>query len=257
MRRLGDIASEAVVLAGAGRAILLQIAHPAVGYGVARHSDFAARPMSRLNGTLSYIYALSNGSEEDARLVRRAVNRAHAPVRNPPAAGEAPAEGVPAYDARDPQLQLWVAATLYDTAISVYERVYGALGPEEGERIYREYAVLGTALQMPPELWPADRAAFRDYWNETLAGLHVDATVRGVADALLRAEAAPWWVRAGMPLMRQISVALLPASVRRAFGFAWSARRQRRVDRLFAVLGPVYRMLPRAVRHWPRRHYLA
>ena len=271
MPSLADIAPESILLAGAGRAILLQIAHPAIGYGVARHSDFATDPMKRLNATLSYIYALSGGTESDARAMRRAVNRAHAPVRNPPrdpapAPGSARAVGDPAasttagdphYDAHDPQLQLWVAATLYDTAITVYERAYGPLDDESGERVYREYAVLGTALQMPAELWPADRAAFRRYWNDTLAHLTVDDTVRAVADALLRAERAPLPIRLGMPVARLATVALLPESVRATFGLAWSPARQRRFDRTWRVIVPIYRALPAALRHAPQRHYLA
>lgn len=295
MVTLAGIAPESILLAGAGRAILLQIAHPAIGYGVARHSDFANRPMDRLHGTLTYIYALSNGTPDDVAAVRRAVNRAHAPVSNPsrgsahrahrahgvgPGDDAAPASdsphdrsphaadagevhrsagesGDPRYDAFDPQLQLWVAATLYDTAVLVYERVFGPLGDEEAERVYREYAVLGTALQMPAELWPADRAAFRRYWDDTVARLRVDDTIRGVAAALLRAEKAPLAIRAGMPLARFATVALLPDAVRARFGYPWSAVRQRRFDRLLAAIGTVYRRLPPRIRHWPQRHYLA
>ena len=43
---------EAMLLLGAGpRALLLQIAHPAVAAGVADHSDFRADPWRRLDGT--------------------------------------------------------------------------------------------------------------------------------------------------------------------------------------------------------------
>ncbi len=260
MLTLADVAPEGVLLAGAGRAILLQIAHPAIGYGVARHSDFANRPVDRLNATLSYIYALSNGSDDDARIMRRAVNRAHAPVRNPPrgaAPGAAASAGDPPYDARDPALQLWVAATLYDTALTVYERVYGPLDDASADHVYREYARLGTALQMPAELWPPDRAAFRAYWNETVATLRVDDTIRGVADALLRAEKAAWPIRVAMPTARLVTVALLPGAVRQEYRFAWSAQRDRRFERLVRVAAPVYRVLPRSLRRWPQRHYLA
>ncbi|MCS5719943.1 DUF2236 domain-containing protein [Herbiconiux sp. CPCC 205763] len=312
MLTLADIAPESVLLAGAGRAILLQIAYPAIGYGVARHSDFANRPMDRLNATLSYIYALATGSDDDVRLMRRAVNRAHAGVRNPPrpsqngsasvsggadahdrpvgasssapppemnttgetqltepphdthedALAGVPAPGAahptdPAYDAYDPQLQLWVAATLYDTALTVYQTVYGPLDDASADHVYREYARLGTTLQMPEELWPADRATFRAYWNETVATLRVDDTIRGVADALLRAEKAPLPIRTVMPVARLVTVALLPESVRREYRFAWSSRRQRKFARLVRVGTPVYRVLPRALRRWPQRHYVA
>jgi uncharacterized protein (DUF2236 family) len=48
---------EAMLLLGAGpRALLMQLAHPAVAAGVAEHSDFRADPWRRLDGTLrSYL----------------------------------------------------------------------------------------------------------------------------------------------------------------------------------------------------------
>lgn len=282
MTRMADIAPESALLAGAGRAILLQIAHPAIGYGVARHSDFARRPMDRLNGTLTYIYALTSGTEDDKRAVRRAVDRAHRPVRNDADAAHADAahadaatsahavpaaarsgdpaaarSGDPAYDARDPHLQLWVAATLYDTAITVFELVNGPLDEESADHVYREYALLGTALQMPEELWPADRTAFRRYFERTVQQLSVDDTVRDVAATLLRAEKAPLPIRAGMPIARFVTVALLPERVRDAFGYAWNDRRERRFRRLMRVAAPLYRALPERLRRAPQRHYLA
>ena len=80
---LGRYAPESVYLLGAGRAILLQLALAPVGHGVARHSNFATNPVGRLHGTLTYVYALSNGTEEQRAKVREMVNAAHAPVRSP------------------------------------------------------------------------------------------------------------------------------------------------------------------------------
>ncbi|AXH36313.1 DUF2236 domain-containing protein [Humibacter sp. BT305] len=250
MRSLADIAPEGILLAGAGRAILLQIADPAVGRGVAAHSHFVAHPMRRLTATLSYIYALSNGDAEDVAAVRRAVNRAHAPVRSAP--GE-----TPAYDAFDPESQLWVTATLYDSAVSLWERVFGALGDAEAERVYREYAVLGTTLQMPEGLWPATRADFAVYWADRLERLEVGRDARRVSDALLTARNAPAPVRAAMPLVRFVTAGLLPDRLRAPYGFQWTDRRQRRFDRLIDGIAPVYRALPTAVRQLPERRYLA
>ena len=249
MVRMSDVSREGILLIGGGRAILLQIAVPAIGHGVARHSDFTSDPLHRLHGTLSYVYALANGTADDRDRMRRAVNRAHAPVRS---VGDAD----PAYNAMDPALQLWVAATLYETAISMYERIYGALEPDVAELIYREYAALGTDLQMDAALWPTDRAAFTAYWDATIATLSVDETVREVQRMLFRPVAVPLGIRVIMPLVRFVTVGLLPDSVRALYGLTWSSREERRFARTMRVATAVYRVLPRFVRHAPQRYYL-
>ncbi|MBC7441894.1 MAG: DUF2236 domain-containing protein [Ramlibacter sp.] len=244
------MSGEAVLIAAGGRSILLQIANPAIGRGVAHHSDFAARPLSRLNGTLSYVYAVVFGTPEEAAGATRRVNLAHGPVAGPTAPGR------PAYSAFTPELQLWVAATLYDSAITMRELVLGPLDDATADAVYREYAVLGTALQMPPELWPRDRAAFNRYWNEQIAGLRTDATTRAVAHQLLYPRTAPLWLRVLMPAGRFVTTGLLPASVRALFNLSWTERSQRRFNRLLRFTALVYPRLPRRLRHWPKNHYL-
>jgi uncharacterized protein (DUF2236 family) len=249
--RLTDIAGEAVLLAGGARAILLQIADPAVGLGVARHSDFAADPMRRLRNTLTYIYVIVYGSADDRARVTTMVDAAHRTIR-----GDGPIPGE-RYDATDPESQLWVAATLYDTAITVHEAVFGPLAPDDADAVYREYAVLGTALQMPAELWPSDRDAFRRYWNAQSARLRVTDDTRRVARELLHSRALPWWLRVSMPLARLVTAGLLAPSLRVAFELPWDARRERRYARVMRVTAVLYPRLPRGIRHWPMRHYLA
>ncbi len=231
---LRDVAPEGILLAGGGRAILLQLANPAIGRGVARHSDFDARPLDRLHGTLAYVYALANGTEQDVAAVRKTVNRAHAPVRG---------DGYTAMDAR---LQLWVAATLYDSGTRVYELVFGALDDASADTVYREYARLGTELQMPAELWPPDRAAFAEYFEATLTTLAVDAEVQDVALKLLGRRR----------IVRFVSVGLLPPPVRELFGYSWTEPDEARFQRLVRRSARVYRVLPRWIRHAPQAYYL-
>ncbi|MEO6826373.1 MAG: oxygenase MpaB family protein [Microbacteriaceae bacterium] len=240
---LPDIGAEAVLLAAGGRAILLQVANPAVGAGVAEHSDFASRPIDRLRATMTYVYAVVYGTPEQLRIVRRRVNRAHRPVTAD--AGQ----DQPGYSAFDPQLQLWVAATLYDSAVAVYQQVFGTLDPESADLIYQDYAALGTALQVPDELWPKDRAAFRDYWDDALRRLEVDEAARRVARDLLFPTAAPAWLRAVMPLGRLLTAGLLPARLRLAYGMNWNDRLQRRFDRWMRVFAATYPQLPARLRH--------
>ncbi|KZX22109.1 oxygenase MpaB family protein [Rathayibacter tanaceti] len=232
------------LVAGA-RAILLQIAHPAVGQGVADHSDFVHRAVARLHGTLSYLYVLNYGTPDGVRAVRRRVNRAHAPVRGP------------GYTAFDPELQRWVAATLAQSMLQLYEGVFGVLGDEEADEIVRRSAVIGAALQMPEELWPDSRAAFDTYWEEQLGRLEVTPAARRVARDLLGASISAWYLRPFGPYLRLVTAGLLPAELRAPFGFRWDARQEARFDRALARTFAVYRLLPAGVRTAPSRYYLA
>ncbi|WP_165069762.1 oxygenase MpaB family protein [Marisediminicola senii] len=248
-RGLRDVGSDAAIIAGGGRAVLLQLANPAIGHAVARHSDFVAHPTARLKHTLAYVYALIYGTDAQVHAVRSAVNRAHRPVKSPGGAH-------PSYDATDPHLQLWVAATLYDTAMQLHQAVVSPLSEADLDAIYRDYSVIGTALQMPAELWPADRAAFAEYWNAQLEALSVDDTVRAVSRTLLHPTTGPLWLRAGMPLARLVTTGLLPPRLRAAYALPWTAARERRFDRAMATIRIVNRMLPRRVREWPKNYLL-
>ncbi|MBP2387761.1 oxygenase MpaB family protein [Paeniglutamicibacter kerguelensis] len=249
---LGRYAPESVYLLGAGRAILLQLALAPVGHGVARHSNFATNPVGRLHGTLTYVYAQSNGTKEQRAKVREMVHVAHAPVRSPVAADGSH----PAYSARDPRLQLWVAATLYDSAMQIHEMVLPPMDNETAERLYREYAVLGTELGMPEGFWPANRTDFAEYWARTCAQLEVDRPVREVATELLAAQHAPLWVRALMPMARFMTIGLLPESVRSMYGFGWTECQQRRMERALRCARVAVRIMPRRLRHFPMHYYL-
>lgn len=250
VRGLADIGAEGILLAGAGRAILLQIADPRVGHGVAEHSNFAQRPMDRLRSTMTYVYAVVYGSDEQVHAVRRSVNRAHAPVRRQPG------DDSKGYNAFDAGSQLWVAATLYDTAVTVYEQVHGPLDDDAADRIYREYARIGTALQLPAKMWPADRAAFAQYWSASVARLQPDEKALRVARDLLYPSRGPVLLRLAMPLARFLTAGLLPDHLREGFGFTWSARHERRFERTVRLAGKVYPRLPQRIRHWPRDYYL-
>jgi uncharacterized protein (DUF2236 family) len=253
-----DIAPEGVLVLAGGRAILLQLANPQVGHGVARHSDFAARPLDRLNGTLAYVYAVTCGTPIDRAAAVRRVALAHRPVHGPASGSPHPEHGEssPAYNAFDPRLQLWVAATLYESATRMHDLVFAPLGADDAEALYRDYGVLGTALQVPAGAWPSDRSAFAEYWRGEIALLQTGQTTRAVAERLLNPDGGPFWLRLVMPLARLVTTGLLEPAERALFDLPWSKGRQRRYDLFLSVLRTVYPRLPRWVRHAPMRHYL-
>jgi uncharacterized protein (DUF2236 family) len=106
---------ELALLLGAGRALLLQLAHPLIAAGVQEHSDFSRDPLGRLARTLEPMYALIFGTPAASASAAAQMRRAHAPVRGVlrEATGAYPAGTV--YDAADPLLPV-VHATLIDTA---------------------------------------------------------------------------------------------------------------------------------------------
>lgn len=242
-------APEAALLLGAGRAILLQLAEPRIGLAVVRHSDFASNPMRRLHNTLAYVYALGVGTERQQAKVIDYVNGVHAPVRAP----RDPGKGTPAYSARDPKLQLWVAATLYDSAVAAARKTLPRLTDAEQEQLYREYATLGGALQMPAELWPEDTRAFDSYFQSMLGQLRVGDEVRAAARELFTGANASWWMRLLLPVVRDVTIAQLPEAVRRLYGYELTARVRRRHRTVTVLAKAGSRVLPPVVRHAPMR----
>ena len=241
-----QLAREGIVLAGAGAAIALQVAHRPVAAGVQQHSNFTAAPLGRLRRTLQYIFAVVLPEAHPARdTVTGWVARAHESVQGI-------ADGA-SYSAADPDTQRWVTATLYWTAERIRWRIWGEQHPDDAEEIYRSYAVLGTALGMPEEYWPEDRAAFQRYWAQQVSALEVTAAGRQIITDLFAAEGAPWWLRRGMPLAKFLTAALLPAEIRVQLGLDWDGVDSMREDSLWRVLRRSYPRLPAWIRHIPAR----
>ncbi len=235
--RIADVSAEAILLAGGARAILLQVANPDVGHSVAEHSDFANRPLDRLRGTLTYLYVTVYGTPEEASAVARRVGAAHRPVPG----------------ATDARLQLWVAATIYETAMQVRSLVYGHLDEADAESLLADYSVIATALGVPPELWPSSVSAFAEYWSNALTDLQVDAAAERIAHDLLHPRRVPLRLKAALPIARFVTAGLLDEPLRTAYRLPFD---ERRFARLVRVARAVYPLLPRRVRHAPMRHYL-
>ncbi|GAA3732777.1 uncharacterized protein (DUF2236 family) [Spinactinospora alkalitolerans] len=240
--QLRRINREAVILGAAGYSILLQVCHPGVGQGVRDHSDFAQRPLDRLRGTLTFVYGMVFGTEEEAERIARIVRAMHKRITGP------------GYHALDPELQVWVAATLYQGGVRMYEMTVGALSPREKDEVYEQAAVFATALGCPAERWPADRASFEAYWADMVASIEVTDTARGIADALFDPPNPA--VRAAARLQRFLAAGLLPPRIREQLGLEWRPSQQRRFDRLIALTRAVYPRLPLAVRSLPKNAYM-
>jgi uncharacterized protein (DUF2236 family) len=215
------LSREAMLLLGGGpRALLLQLAHPLVAAAVDEHSDFRSNPWDRLQATLRSIMTIVYGTTTAARAEIRRLNGLHGTI-----AGSG-------YDARDPELSLWVHATLVDTTIAANDAWIEPLQRERRARFYAETLPIGRAFGVPPNLLPPTLEAFEAYVARMLAPggpIRVSPAARELADAIVHPPLGPIVpALAGLPPRLYTwsfwpSIGLLPPSVRDDYGFRWGA----------------------------------
>ena len=235
---------EALLLLGAGpRSLLLQIAHPLVAEGVDQHSAFRADPWSRLAATVRSYLRVVYGTAPAARAEIARLNRMHrtivGPVRDPAAAAATSAIG---YEARDPELSLWVHATLVDSTIVAYDAWIEPLSRDRRAAYYEETRPIGRAFGIPDGLLPGDLDAFDAYVERMIGGasgggpIVVTPTARELAHVILRPPLGPLAPRLA-PVLHRVpawtydwtmwpAVALLPEPIREGFGIAWTPAHQ-------------------------------
>ncbi|TAK14180.1 MAG: DUF2236 domain-containing protein [Acidobacteria bacterium] len=239
---------EMVVIAGWGRAILLQLAHPSVAAGVHQHSAFRGSlraSLRRLYSTVSAMLAITFGDADEMIDAAAGINAIHDRVR-----GRVDGGGV--YSAHDPALQQWVHATLIESIPLVYERLVGPLTPRERDRYCAEAAIMEPLLGIPAGRLPRSAVELDAYIREMIDGgsLVVTDTSRALARALLF---PPKWylMWPAFRVVQLITIGSLPPSIRHAYGFKWRARDARALARWTKVVRLLIPLAPAIARQWP------
>ena len=138
----------------------------------------------------------------------------------------------------------------------MHRLLVGDIDEQTADRLYLKGRALATMLQVPEAMWPADRAAFDRYWQKSLDDVHIDDAVREylypIAASRLRGLTLPGPLRRGSDnLALLITTGFLPQRFRDEMRLPWDVARQRRFDRLIAVLRTVNTVAPRFVRELP------
>ncbi|QLY33928.1 oxygenase MpaB family protein [Nocardia huaxiensis] len=243
--QLGD-ALDFWMFAGAAANVAMQFAHPAVAAGVMESTvesgALMVHPWKRLRTTASYLAVAILGSDEEKAEFREAVNVAHRQVVSKPGAKVK-------YNAFDRKLQLYVAACIYIGFEDSHQLIHGKMNAEQKEAFYQGGETFGTTLQVPPELWPATRADFDEYWLAACEQVIVDDAFRAYVDDLLHLRMIHWYLRLVFGgLLRFLTAGFLPPYFREQMGVPWSATDQRRFENLFLFVGFVNRFIPRFLR---------
>jgi uncharacterized protein (DUF2236 family) len=246
-------AGDARLLTTAGYALLLQVAHPTVGAGVAEHSDFKADPWGRLFRTLDYTYAMVYGGPRLAGEIGARVREMHKRIKGTKPNGER-------YHALEPEAYAWVHATLCEAIITGHRHFGLKMRPDEIERFWVDWRTNGRVVGVREQDLPDDWTAFRSYFDEMAEQrLEDNEAVQDVIATLTRPKRPPVpilneaaWRVASLPMARIFGLAtigLLPSLLRQRFGARWTRAQELELRALGAAARATTPVLPKSLRN--------
>jgi uncharacterized protein (DUF2236 family) len=239
---------EVAIFLAAGRALLLQLAHPWVAAAVARHSRSLSDPIGRFQRTFAVVFTMVFGTTDEAIAAARRLHRRHAAITGTLGEGVGAFAAGSTYRANDVAALRWVFATLADSALVAFELVNPPLSPRERERYYTEYRRFAGFFGIPQCALPPNWPAFADYFEQMIASdvIAVSEAARAIADSLFagagNCRRVPGWYRA-------LTASLLPEPLRADFGLVCSAQERATAERAIAMLRRVYPYIPTRLRH--------
>lgn len=238
---------ESALFLGAGRASLLQLAHPWVVAALDQHSNLRTDPLGRFHKTFRVIFTMVFGTLDQALAASRFLYNLHTRIQGELPAAVARYPQGSRYEANEARALLWVYATLIDSALLAHDFVLPPLSDAERQGYYTESRRMAALFGIPPSVLPPDWPAFQAYIRDTLesSDLGVNALSRELAHRVLHGRGSwvpvPGWYRA-------LTASWLPERLRSDFALDFGPREQRAVARTSRWLPPLYRRLPAAMR---------
>jgi uncharacterized protein (DUF2236 family) len=210
------------------RALLLMAAHPVAFQGFFAHTGALDDPYARLRRTAQVLSALAYGSRAEADRLTRRVRAMHRRVSGEltMAAGHFPA-GTP-YRGDDPELLLWILASLADSGMVVYDKYVRRMDRDARQGLWQDYRVVGRAFGLRLRDMPRTIEDFDAYMEDMIGGgdLWVTEQARELAIEIVLRPPVPLRFRGLLELANQVTIGLLPPPVRRMYGFRWDPLRE-------------------------------
>jgi len=238
---------ESAIFLGAGRAALLQLAHPWVAASLVHHSNLMNDAIGRFHSTFRVIYTMLFGTRAQAIAASEQVYRLHTGIRGelPNAVGAHPRGEH--YEANEVNALCWVFATLVESAILAYDFALPPLTAVEREQYYAESKLTAALFGIPPAALPADWAAFERYCADIMDSplLGVDDNARRLGCSVL--SGAGTWIRPPR-WYRALTACWMPPRLRDAFDLPFAAAEEKAVQSAVRRLPRLYLRIPGAIR---------
>ena len=239
---------EAALFLGAGRAALLQLAHPWVTTALEQHSSLLNDPIARFHNTFRVVFTMVFGSRAQAVTAARSLHQLHTGIRGRLPATVAGYSGGSEYEANHVPALRWVFATLVESAVLAYNVVLPELSAEECEQYYTESKTLAALFGIPRAALPEDWEGLRAYLVATSNSqeVGVDVRARSMAQSLMRGAGSwvkpPRWYRA-------LTAEWMPERLREEFGLGWSGGELKAAAEARRWIRRMYHRLPVAARY--------
>lgn len=238
---------ESALFLGAGRAALLQLAHPWVTASLAEHSSVMDRPVERFHNTFRIVFTMIFGSLPQALAASRHLHSLHTRIQGEMPEDVAQWKRGSRYEANEIGALRWVFATLVESAVLAHNCALSTLSSSERDNYYAESKTLAGLFGLPVASLPENWEAFAAYNQNMHASgeLGVSETARSMAHNLLRGAGSwvrpPFWYRA-------LTIEGLPERFREEFDLRFGVREQRAATRARRLLPKIYRALPASIR---------
>ncbi len=217
---LREVVSHRLTALSGPRALLVMAAHPVAFAGFFAHTGALDDPYARLRRTGQVLDAIAFGTKEEADRATKRVRAVHRRIH-----GELPDGRT--YRADDPELLLWILAAIAESALVVYPRYVRRLSHDEREALWRDYRVVGRRFGLRERDMPRTVGDFDAYMARMYASgeLVVTEDARALAQEIVMRPPVPLYLRPLRELVNQITVGLLPDTLRRQYGFSWDPLR--------------------------------
>ena len=236
---------------GAGRAALLQNAHPWVANAIKQHSRTMDDPSSRFRGTFTNVFKMVYGSLDQVIDSAMRVHHIHTHIQGEIEEDSGAFAKGSHYQANEANAMLWVHATLWETTVTMYELIIGELTDQEKEAYYQEAKMFAFLFGIPEEKQPPNWHEFIEYnermWNSD--ELTVKAASREISAFLFKF--SPPLV----PVLKRYEIftsMIMPERLREQYDMApATAQNQALFERYVRYLRRIYPRLPKHLRYLP------
>jgi uncharacterized protein (DUF2236 family) len=212
---------ERLVALSGPRALLMQAAHPLAVSGLLAHTSALDDPYERLRRTAEVMHTIGFGSRANADRVTKRIRAQHRRVNGSIKEDVGPYPAGTRYGAADPELLLWVLFTLADSAIVVYSKYVRTLDDDEQAALWGDYKVVGKLFGLRRADMPDTLEDLDEYRQDMLTSgrLVVTDWARSRARSIVLEPPVPLRFQPLLQTVNFITISLLPAAIRRQYGF--------------------------------------